>query len=157
MSPDLRVALSLWLNAYDAACKAEQDLKEDRFDLGDHFPKAVAEFEKASEALYAVADIEVEEPPTEPAQAATPTEAESNLERWGFAVPRKDRLVELLVIAAKWDAANKIVDRLEEPSYQHYAVVDRYETEFRRFLATCKRMANLRQGKHDEVQEQREA
>jgi len=134
LTPDLRVVLTTWLNAYEYYQSVEttgHDLERMRT-LAD----AEAKLAEANANLFLVATDEVEEPPV-----GELTQLVHNR----YAVPSKERLVTLMTAAAQWLEANAILNRTEQPLRKHYEAVEKAETEIRRFLATCRRNARARQ------------
>lgn len=133
MTPDLRVALSLWLNAYEDAKKIDgsgHDCSRVK-----QLPEIIKKLSETSGALYEIADEEVEQPPD-----ANDTRLVAGL----YVMPDMSHVRSLMEHLADWIKASAIVNRKEFPVAADYDAVLASETDIRRFMATCYRRARDR-------------
>jgi hypothetical protein len=141
MTTDLRVALSIWLNAYEALKEAAQRppgrVKNRRLET------LVEALEDAGEALAAVAEVEIE--------AAEKVEQEGGEARdfrafagSGFMFVAAARVPVLLERLGIWDDITDKVLNAETPGQRDYSAWDKAETDLRRFARDARRDAALR-------------
>jgi len=138
VNADLRVALSLWLNAYEALRDANKtdgsltaELRKDA---------ATAGLAKASANLYAVADDVLESLLDDPVR---PGDAPLISRGVQYRTPKPGRSRKLMEVLLRWAEAAETIESSLEPTNAAYKAFDEAETDIRRFLASCVKPKNI--------------
>jgi hypothetical protein len=156
MTPELRVALSIWLNAYENACSVDR-MSNDVARVN-AVRKAVEGLAEASEELHKVADPEVEVPdptvtreriitgfPKRDSRPATQF-------RSTYKLPSNDHMHILIATMAEWYEAGQAVYDAEMPSRAAFRRLEDAEGELRRIIMACSRRANAEFAAYEQAQ-----
>jgi hypothetical protein len=100
MSKDLHVALCLWCNAYDNACRADRNYS-DQARIRE-LPAIISELSQRSDDLFRIAEVEVEADITPAGAPETVID--------GHVLPTGDAIVALMKALIAWDAASVALD-----------------------------------------------
>jgi hypothetical protein len=154
MTSDLRVALSLWLNAYENARRVEPDARNDA-DQMRRFLRAVDDLAAASEELHKVADaaVEAEEQIEGRCEVASKTKVKKGkkgpksdedivIVQDEYGVPKAKHFPGVVALLADWyEATDNLLDA-PEPTQELYSKLESIEATMRQFVFNCKRLAN---------------
>lgn len=141
MTTDLRVALSLWLNAFqsaeDAVSAAPDSPKKN------HIPAIIADLQKTSQTLASVADTEIEAAEEEERAGGDNLDYLVQTDRGPLFVA-SIRVPTILQRLAGWEDARNFVLNGKNPSHADYSKLEEAERVMVRFLADSRAAARTR-------------